>query len=263
MKSCPACNRIYTDDTYTFCLDDGATLSAVHDSESTRQMAAGRQQPLPKTEILPPASAFETQPARANATRQNSETLVLHQRAVESRLPEQSNSKYWFIVGGGIAFILAGLVIALGYVAWRINDQTASKPSSGNSNRNVAGNQNGNTPSQDADDNSLAWLDGVWEGKGYQTNPQSTWTIRLTVQNELYKIEYPSLSCQGKWSLLESETDKAKFKEVITRGSQCENNGTVLIEKIDDNQISFKYSSPDTTSITSTAVLRKRAQATE
>jgi hypothetical protein len=58
--------------------------------------------------------------------------------------------------------------------------------------------------------------------------------------------------------LLGKEAGKARFKEVITRGvNRCENNGIVLIEKINETQVSFKYSSPNTTSITSTAVLGK------
>ena len=92
----------------------------------------------------------------------------------------------------------------------------------------------------------------------------SRWTIRLTGQNDKYVIEYPSLSCQGKWSLTGKESGNVRFKDIITQGlDRCENNGTVLIEKINDIQVSFKYSSPNTTSITSTAVLRERAQSME
>jgi hypothetical protein len=150
-------------------------------------------------------------------------------------------------------------------MAWRVNDQTATKSSNDNStvstNGNVVANTNRDTSeAKVSDDNNLQWLNGVWEGKGYQINPKSTWTIRLTVQNDKYVIEYPSLSCQGNWSLTGKESGKARFKESITQGlDRCENNGTVLIEKINDTQVSFKYSSPNTTSITSTAVLRKRA----
>lgn len=35
MKRCPTCNRSYTDDTLTFCLQDGSQLTHDHDSEAT------------------------------------------------------------------------------------------------------------------------------------------------------------------------------------------------------------------------------------
>ncbi len=35
MKVCPTCNRTYSDDTFTFCLNDGALLSAPYDPQAT------------------------------------------------------------------------------------------------------------------------------------------------------------------------------------------------------------------------------------
>ncbi len=35
MKSCPTCNRTYSDDTFTFCLSDGTLLSAPYDPQAT------------------------------------------------------------------------------------------------------------------------------------------------------------------------------------------------------------------------------------
>src|SRR5205814_517531 len=39
MKSCPKCNRTYSDETFAFCLDDGSLLSAPFDPEATQVMA--------------------------------------------------------------------------------------------------------------------------------------------------------------------------------------------------------------------------------
>jgi flagellar basal body-associated protein FliL len=63
MKSCPTCNRTYADDTLTFCLVDGAILSAPYDPQATLQMAASRQTEQPPTQVLP-AYAAQGQPAR-------------------------------------------------------------------------------------------------------------------------------------------------------------------------------------------------------
>jgi hypothetical protein len=63
MKSCPTCNRTYADDTLTFCLVDGAILSAPYDPQATLQMAASRQTEQPPAQVLPPYAA-QGQPAR-------------------------------------------------------------------------------------------------------------------------------------------------------------------------------------------------------
>lgn len=35
MKTCPHCNRTYSDESFSFCLDDGSLLSASHDPKAT------------------------------------------------------------------------------------------------------------------------------------------------------------------------------------------------------------------------------------
>jgi hypothetical protein len=54
MKRCPTCNRTYVSDDFTFCLDDGALLSASYDpsSDKSTERVSGRP---PKTEVLPAA----------------------------------------------------------------------------------------------------------------------------------------------------------------------------------------------------------------
>jgi hypothetical protein len=75
MKQCPTCNRTYADDSITFCLADGALLSASYDSGATQRIPARltnppptevltAQPPLP-TEVLPHYLP-QTQPVRAS-----------------------------------------------------------------------------------------------------------------------------------------------------------------------------------------------------
>jgi hypothetical protein len=264
MKSCPTCNRTYADDTFTFCLDDGALLSASYDPHGTLKISAERQTAPPQTEILhAPASANERS-SRFDATLQDPRTLAYGAEAGRSQSTGRRALKYWFIAGGVVAFAVVGLAIAIGYMAWQANETKVSNSSKSDStsqaNGDVAVKKNeAASEANNTDDKSLKWLDGVWEGKGYQDKPKSTWSIKLTAQSDAYMIEYPSLACKGKWNLIESGTGKAKFKEIITEGlARCENNGLVLVERINDAQVSFKYSSPNATSVTSTAVLRKR-----
>jgi hypothetical protein len=51
MKSCPTCNRTF-DDTFTFCLVDGAILSAPYDSQATLIIPEARITNPPPTELL-------------------------------------------------------------------------------------------------------------------------------------------------------------------------------------------------------------------
>jgi hypothetical protein len=269
MKSCPTCHRTYADDTFTFCLDDGALLSTSYDPHATLRIPDTRPTAPARTEILPNAPTPDTpRPAPLSDALQASATLVYGSQAGQNRLAKEHSRKRWFIVGGVVVLVAIGLVIALGYVVWQAKDKRVSEPSENSSavptNRSVVSNTNGDTSEAKIPDDSLKWFDGVWEGTGYQTNPKSNWSIKLTAQNDTYVIEYPSLSCRGEWALIKKESGKARFKETITRGlGRCENNGTVLIERIDDAQVSFKYSSPNTKAVTSTATLRKRAESTE
>ncbi len=45
MKSCPTCNRTYSDDSFTFCLSDGALLSAPYDPQATLILPSRRTDP--------------------------------------------------------------------------------------------------------------------------------------------------------------------------------------------------------------------------
>jgi hypothetical protein len=86
-----------------------------------------------------------------------------------------------------------------------------------------------------------------------------TWSVKLTAAQNSYSIEYPSLRCGGKWTLIEMGEGKAKFKEVITRGAErCSSDGDISIEKISDHQISYKYTLPVIGEV-ATATLNKGA----
>jgi hypothetical protein len=52
MKRCPACNRTYVDDSFTFCLNDGALLSPPYDPQTPQYNPSPRTNP-PPTEIMP------------------------------------------------------------------------------------------------------------------------------------------------------------------------------------------------------------------
>ncbi len=88
MKQCPQCNRTYADESTTFCLADGALLSAPYDSEATQRIPLPRTTNSSPTEILPSAS---------------------------SQFPQQKSSpKFMYAIIGvmaGLIVILAGIIL--------------------------------------------------------------------------------------------------------------------------------------------------------
>lgn len=106
---------------------------------------------------------------------------------------------------------------------------------------------------------NTSWLDGVWEGSAYQTNANTSWTIKLTVQNSTYFIEYPSLSCGGNWTLINQSVNTVEFKEKITYGGDhCTDDGNVIIERISDTQVRVKFFEPNSSVIIAGTTLNKR-----
>lgn len=55
MKRCPQCNRTFSDETLSFCPEDGGLLSAPYDAAATLPLAPARATNAPVTEILPSA----------------------------------------------------------------------------------------------------------------------------------------------------------------------------------------------------------------
>ena len=53
MKRCPACNRTYSDDTQSFCLDDGSVLTPAYDAQPTMRIPTPRGTDPPPTQAAP------------------------------------------------------------------------------------------------------------------------------------------------------------------------------------------------------------------
>ena len=113
-----------------------------------------------------------------------------------------------------------------------------------------------------AQSKSQSWLRGSWEGTGYQTDDQSTWSMQVIFKRikggrRVALIEYPSLDCGGRWKLLSSAGSKARFRELLNHGQdKCSDKGVVTIEKI-GRQLIFLYSNQGSREITASAVLNR------
>ncbi|HXI25542.1 MAG TPA: hypothetical protein VNG71_16875 [Pyrinomonadaceae bacterium] len=106
---------------------------------------------------------------------------------------------------------------------------------------------------------SHSWIRGVWDGTGYQVDDKSTWPMTLIARGRTFSINYPSLSCGGHWKLISINSSRARFREVLDHGQdKCADKGSVLIQRLNRNQIVFLYSYAKTKEISASAVLNRR-----
>lgn len=97
--------------------------------------------------------------------------------------------------------------------------------------------------------NKLKWLDGTWNGTGYQIDLQedNTWAISLKIDATagVFSINYPSIPCNGIWELISLSKEQARFKETITQGTQeCVPEGHILLSKVDDRTVILSFFYP-------------------
>ena len=263
MKNCPTCKRTYEDDTLAFCLDDGARLSTPYNPHSTLLGPGGRDTDPPRTEILP----TEMAPPALRSTIAAVTPLAYAEERPQSQLTEKRGGKHWIVLSGTLALVVAGLVIVVGYLAWKANNRSITEPSrvssSDPTNSNVPANANKGSETRLADNTSFQWLDGVWEGEGYQSDTKTTWAVRLTVQEGTYAVDYPTIPCRGRWTLIGKNTTEARFIESIIQGiGRCANNSRVMIQKVNDSEISCKYTHARSRVVIATVVLSRKAQST-
>lgn len=103
------------------------------------------------------------------------------------------------------------------------------------------------------------WLNGTWEGTGYQMDANETWTMRLTVKGNRYVIEYPSLKCEGRWRPLRIRSWTMRFREKITSGiDECKDNGNVVIQRLSRKQIAYRYADRGTSEVSAFAILNRK-----
>jgi hypothetical protein len=104
-----------------------------------------------------------------------------------------------------------------------------------------------------------SWLAGTWEGTGYQMDNNETWTMKLTVQANRYKIEYPSLKCSGRWIPISLDSRRARFKERIMVGlAECVDRGNVVVERLGPRQIAYRFVNNGERDVTASAILNRK-----
>jgi hypothetical protein len=110
MKACPTCNRTYFDDTFTFCLSDGALLSAPYDPQATLILPSRQTHQPPVENIAPASTASDTElPATVQA-------LPLSSRIIErpevTAGPEEAEGMSGAMIITIVLLIFVAVVIA-------------------------------------------------------------------------------------------------------------------------------------------------------
>lgn len=92
------------------------------------------------------------------------------------------------------------------------------------------------------------WLRGSWAGTGYQTDTNTTWTMRLDVGETKAAVSYPSLGCSGHWRLLgRDKKNQLDFEERITSDKTppaCANGEYVRVHYRTNSQILIEFMHP-------------------
>jgi TonB family protein len=119
MKSCPACQRVYTDE-MSFCLEDGAAL--VSAMESASEPAATAQIPAPRLTNQAPTEAFS---AEAAPPPQPAQPFAPQRYASERTPAPERKSKALPWILGVVILGLVGIIIGLMMMRGRDDSQTA------------------------------------------------------------------------------------------------------------------------------------------
>jgi hypothetical protein len=108
MKSCPSCNRTYSDDTITFCLVDGSVLSAPYDPNQTRRIPEPRTTQAAATEILPSASSGSRPPLQSTIRVPAPSVPPMYSQPTNIGDSPQRNIVPWLLVAAAI--VIVGIV---------------------------------------------------------------------------------------------------------------------------------------------------------
>ena len=116
MKSCPACNRTYADETLSFCLEDGSILSAPYDPDKTQQISrpSDTDSILTRVSYNKTNSDNPTQPLLP--TIQSPQIPPFHSDKAQYQTGSKANNKLWLAVGGILMCITAVTVVA--FMVW-------------------------------------------------------------------------------------------------------------------------------------------------
>ena len=140
MKRCPQCNRTYTDDALSFCLDDGSPLVSTT-APSSFDPSATVQYPQSRDTTPPPTIAY---PGQSAPPPPQSPAPPPAWSPMPPPAPQKRSVWPWLLgIGAVLVFIGIGLVILIFAIA-RITNDNNNRVANSNTNRTANRNANAN-----------------------------------------------------------------------------------------------------------------------
>ncbi len=211
MKRCPQCNRTYSDDALSFCLDDGSPLVSAA-APSSFDPSATVQYPQGRDTSPPPTIAYTGQappPGQPPPAWSPMPPVAAQKRSVWP----------WLLgIGAVMVFLVIGLIIVIFAVA-RITNTNSNHVANTNTNTNSNRNANRNTNSnRNTNDNTNSNSNENANTRSSLTNftddfsDQSWWTgttpyVHIWYDNE----EYHMRAVPGKYYVVYSPPDKPQY----------------------------------------------------
>lgn len=145
MKSCPACNRTYADETLSFCLEDGSILSAPYDPDKTQLISppSDTDSILTRISYNEAKSTSPHQPVLPTLPSPQIPSAYIDNAQYQKKSKAVSN-KLWLAAGGILLCIAAVSLVA--FMVWSnavntpANSNVITRNQNGeqtNSNRNI------------------------------------------------------------------------------------------------------------------------------
>ena len=152
MKRCPQCNRTYTDDALSFCLDDGSPLLSTA-APSSFDPSATVQYPSSRDTSPQPTIAYPSQmPTPPPPSQPMPPPAPPAWSPMPPSTPQKRSAWPWILgIGAVLVFMGIGVVILIFAIASVTN---SNNNNNGNSNTNRQANRNSNSNNSSANSNS-------------------------------------------------------------------------------------------------------------
>ncbi len=183
MKRCPQCNRTYTDDALSFCLDDGSPLAAAPDPSATVQY------PQPRDTTPQPTIAYNpNQPPPPSPPPAWSPMPPVQ--------PQKRSVWPWVLGIGAVLFLMVIgvfiLIFAIARVTSDNNNNRVANSNNANSrsaNRNANKNTNSDNTNENDNSNTRSTLSSFTDDFSKQDWSTGTWSYgRIWYQDEEYHM---------------------------------------------------------------------------
>ena len=156
MKRCPQCNRTYTDDALSFCLDDGSPLVSTA-APSSFDPSATVQYPQSRETTPQPTIAYPSQQPSMPPPQPPQPPSPPAWSPMPPAQPQKRSVWPWILgIGAVLVFMVIGVVILIVAVANMTNTNNNNGNSNRTANHNTNTNKNANSDVTNTNENSNA-----------------------------------------------------------------------------------------------------------